>query len=90
MRSPRARFTVKRMMIGVAAMALLLWAGRAITNRPRPHIVTSTGVRYLVIWSDKTVTVSVPGAHRLAMKSTRLASLVRWPDGHVSVYLHPW
>jgi hypothetical protein len=89
MRVPRVKFTVRRMMIAVAVMALISWAARTIVSRPYPTECESYSVHF-VGWSDHTTTVVPGGPRDLLLKGYRLATLVRWPDGGFSVYLHPW
>ncbi len=89
MKRPRVRFTVRRMMIAVAVLALLLVGVRTIASRPHPSILFSSAAHY-VAWSDGTMTAVSTGPREPVFRYYRLATLVSWPDGSFSVYLHPW
>jgi hypothetical protein len=90
MKLPRKWFTVRRMLIAMAPMAVLMLATRAIVSRPYPMSVWSTSTGNLIIWSDDTRTFVDPGDHELVVRECRWGTLINWPDGSLGAYLHLW
>jgi hypothetical protein len=86
MRIPRVRFKVRTTMVAVGFAATLM-AGVRMAIRPYPEMVFSSGAHY-VIWSNDTGTVVEHGPHDLVVREFRFVTLVRWPDGALSVYVH--
>jgi hypothetical protein len=85
---PRPRFTVRRLMVAVASTAVLILAAKAVLSRPHPTSMWDTSAGYYITWSDGTMTQIDPTPRPLVLREWRWGTLVNWPDGSFSVYLH--
>ena len=83
MKVPRVRFSVRRMIVAVAMVAVLLgWAIR----RPYPLLV-SCSASCLIVWSDGSTTMTREGPR---VRENSWLLIVDWPDGRTGYYLKPW
>jgi hypothetical protein len=82
----RKRFAAKWIVATLVAVVLVVQTAR-FARRPYPTYWISSAA-YYVFWSDSTMTAVHFGPRSLEMWGLGAVTLVRWPDGKFSAYLH--
>jgi hypothetical protein len=87
MRQPRVRFTMRRMMVAVAIVALVLVAYKEGRKRA-PVVVLTDGTSTYIQWEDGSIGC-VTGTAPIPIECQRytLFTLVKWSNGSTTAYL---
>ena len=86
-RALRVRFVARWVGATLVVVALVVQSARFV-SRPYPTGGWLSSAAYYVPWSDDTITVVNDGPRDLDMRVFGPVTLVRWPDGRYSMYLH--
>ena len=89
MRALRVRFALRWIgaaLIALVVVALVVQSARFV-SRPYPTGWISSAA-YYVFWSDDTIKAVDFGPRNLDIRDFGPVTLVRWPDGRYSMFLH--